>query len=350
MRSPSRPLFAAPLVLLAVALFPGALAQYRGGLPWAAGCGYTGEPNFPGWPWADQISLTLVNYVPKTGVTPTGAFTLVYYANTDSVATRTSPQVTAENQCTTTGCTAENQCYRGTTTGTTVIPNVDIGLAAQAQAAALRVVPAGSPPYYGLNSTVGLALACQNGASHGGPRVVVLNTATAAHPTPSLYDCPDIGHCVQPPSLGAWWPQRDISDKSLAVNVLPGPDDAVPTFVDTGALNFDPCDPTLCAQHDSCQSGDTTEKDMTAFIFNSSFPVSPGPAAGPLGQLGAAVSCKNVTLTPSKTSTYTTIVTSTCCYRLLLLFRPCHLTPLAIPALVPSPTPTLSQSPAAPRY
>ena len=119
--SPSRPLVAAPLVLLVVALFPGALANYRGGQPWAAGCGYTGKPTCPGWAWADQISLPLVNYVPKTGVTPTGAFTLVYYANTDSVATRTSPQVTAENQCTTTGCTAENQCYRGTTTGTTTL-------------------------------------------------------------------------------------------------------------------------------------------------------------------------------------------------------------------------------------
>jgi hypothetical protein len=132
----------------------------------------------------------------------------------------------------------------------------------------------------------------------------VLNTATAAHPTPSLYDCPDFAHCVQPPSLGAWWPQRDISDKSLAVNVLPGPDAAIPACVDTGALDFDPCDPTLCAQHDSCQSGDTTERDTTAFIFNSSFPVSPGPAGGPLGQLGAAVSCKN------ETSTNTTTVTT----------------------------------------
>jgi hypothetical protein len=42
---------------------------------------------------ADQISLTLVNYVPKTGETPTGAFTLVYYANTDTVGTRRARQL-----------------------------------------------------------------------------------------------------------------------------------------------------------------------------------------------------------------------------------------------------------------
>jgi hypothetical protein len=88
--APSRPLVAAPLVLLVVALFPGALAYYRGEQPWAAGCGYT---EFTGWPWADQISLTLVNYVPKTGETPTGAFTLVYYANTDTVGTRRARQL-----------------------------------------------------------------------------------------------------------------------------------------------------------------------------------------------------------------------------------------------------------------